>query len=108
TFTPDSPAICEAMSHLPGTGFSSKTSIRLRYTGFAKIFLGKYVGRDLAPLFGYFHIIHFKHHFPAGIPDNTGTVIIFKLVKDVHIVVCKATTKLQSRLAGTLFSGSHN
>src|SRR4030095_16808178 len=102
------PVICETTSPLFGTGFPSCTSIRLRYPGFAKIFLGKYIGSDLAPLFGNFHVIHLEHHFSTWITNNAGTVIIFKLVKDIYVVVCKATTKLQTRFAGILFSGSHN
>src|SRR5690242_3521467 len=96
------------MGHLFGTCFSTNTSIGLRYPGLAKIFLRKYIGSDLAPLLRHLHIIHFKNHFSAGVTNNAGTVIVFKLVEDIYVVLCEATTKLQSRVTGILFSGNHN
>src|SRR5215831_628369 len=96
------------MSHLFCTGFPPQASIGLWHAGFAKIFLGKYIGCYLAPLFGNLHVFHFKHHLTGWIANNTGTVIVFELIKYIYVVFCKATTKLQSRLAGILFFTCHN
>ena len=50
------------MRYLFGRRFSSETSVRLRNTGFTKIFLCKNISCNLAPLFRYFHIVHLKYY----------------------------------------------
>src|SRR5579872_7045530 len=68
--SPYLPAVGHAVRNLFHRTFPPEGPIRLRYPRLAKIFLRKDIGSDLAPLRRHFHIIHFEHHFPAGIPDD--------------------------------------
>src|SRR5438105_3855155 len=71
TLSPHSPAICKTVCYLFRAGFTTRRTVSLGNTSFAKIFLGKNVGSDLAPLSWYLDVFHFEHHFPVWVPYYT-------------------------------------
>src|SRR3954471_11096360 len=72
-FAPNSPAVSHTVCYLLHACFTSGCTIRLWYTGFAEILLGKDVSSNLAPLLRHFYIVHLKHYLTAWIADNAGT-----------------------------------
>ena len=106
--SPHFPTVGQSVCYLFSRSFPACAAIGLRYSCFAKIFLGKDISCNLAPLLWHFNIIHLKHYLARRILNHTGTVIIFKLVEHIYSIFRKATTKLQSPHGGRLFSVCHN
>ncbi len=108
SFSPHPPAIGHSVCHLLCRCFPTKATIILRNTCFSKIFLSENIGCNLAPLFRYFNITHFKYYLTTGIADYGSTVVIFEHVKHVLTLTGEATGELQTAFSGSLFFNGHS
>ena len=69
SLSPNLPAIGHAVCNLLGRSLPSRCSVGPGHSCLPEIFLRNDIRCNLAPLFGYLHIIHFKYHLTTRIAD---------------------------------------
>lgn len=93
---PNPPAISHTMRYLFDRRLPAQGAVPLGYASLAEVFLGEYIRSNLAPLSGYFYIIHLEYHFPARVADYRRPVIISELIEDIRIFFSEAAVELQA------------